>query len=249
MWRSDQEWFGHQHQHPSSGAKSWGKNETQNKLDGLFPSRWTGGVSQKNKYITESLIIYLLKICNFKKKFKLQKIQEILAGIYCQRSGSRSKTIDSGRCQMSHNTLNRQEKASVFGQLLHFRDTMMLVFCLALSFKDLFWDDLSGGGGKYLRWFLEGYCINPIQLQEYAILSVSLSTVCDQKSGPPPSLLHRPWTPPDEFPPQFSDTKGSSKSSLCYPLTTMGGAAKFASLLNPPHHIAGQGHLHFLMPR
>ena len=49
---------------------------------------------------------------------------------------------------MSHNTLNRQEKASVFGQLLHFRDTMILVFCLALSFKDLFWDDLSGGGGN-----------------------------------------------------------------------------------------------------
>ena len=46
------------------------------------------------------------------------------------------------------------------------------------------------------------------------------------------------------FLPSFLTQKRSHKCSLTYPLTTMGGAAQFASLSTPPHQIAGQGHLH-----
>ena len=50
-------------------------------------------------------------------------------------------------------------------------------------------------------------------------------------------LLHSSIAPGlllPSFPPQFSDMKRSSKSSLTYPLTTMGGATQFTSLSKPP---------------
>ena len=72
----------------------------------------------------------------------------------------------------------------------------------------------------------------------------------DKNQKHPPKTMVPPFSPPSPLDsscrvssPVFWHMKWSSKSSLTYPLTTMGEATQFASLSNPPNQIAGQGHL------